>query len=135
MKTWKPAVAGILSILVGAFICQFQTGKAIHAHSLTWPVASGAAVTDAIGVLAILGGISALRRRVWGLALAGAICAVFPPHFYARLIWTPVLGVVAVVLVVLSKSEFSSSLSGTPKAMHPAADHLGGPGSASSHDQ
>jgi hypothetical protein len=134
MKTWKPTAAGVLSILVGAFICQFQTGKAVHAHSLTWPLAIAVAVTDAIGVLAILGGISALRRKVWGLALAGAICAVFPPHFYGRLIWTPVLGVVAVVLVVLSKSEFSSSLSGRPKAAHPQADDSG-PGSASSHVQ
>ena len=107
MKAWKPAVAGILSILVGAFICQFQTGKAVHAHSLTWPLAIGATVTDAIGVLAILGGISALRRRVWGLALAGAICAVFPPHFYGSLIWTPGLGLLAVALVVLSKKEFT----------------------------
>jgi uncharacterized membrane protein HdeD (DUF308 family) len=109
MRTWKPTAAGVLSIIAGAFICEFQTGKAIRANSLTWPFAIGVALTDALGVLAILGGISALRRKAWPLALAGAICAVFPPHFYGKLIWTPVLGILAIVLVVRSRSEFSSA--------------------------
>jgi hypothetical protein len=108
MRTWKPAAAGALSIIAGAFICEFQTGKAIRANSLTWPLAIGVALTEALGVVAILGGISALRRMAWPLALAGAICAAFPPHFYGKLIWTPVLGILAIVFVVRSRSEFSS---------------------------
>ena len=31
-----------------------------------------------LGIIAILGGIYALRRRIWGLALAGSICALSP---------------------------------------------------------
>ena len=27
MRTWKPAAAGVLSVVMGAFICEFQTGK------------------------------------------------------------------------------------------------------------
>src|SRR5258708_29992013 len=123
MRTWKPAAAGVLSIVVGAFICEFQTGKAIRAHSLTWPLAIGVALTEALGVVAILGGIGALRRRAWPLALAGAICAVFPPHFYGKLIWTPVLGILAIVFVVRSRSEFSSVIGNSSRRREPG----GGP--------
>jgi DDE superfamily endonuclease len=123
MRTWKPTAAGVLSIIAGAFICEFQTGKAIRAHSLTWPLAVGVALTDALGLVAILGGISALRRRAWPLALAGAICAVFPPHFYGRLIWTPVLGILAIVFVVRARSEFSSAAGKSSRRREPG----GGP--------
>src|SRR6516165_4911088 len=47
-----------------------------------------------------------------GLALAGAICAIVPPHPWGFLIWTPVLGILAVVFVVSSKSEFSRASRG-----------------------
>ena len=123
MRTWKPVAAGVLSIIVGAFICWFQTGKAIRAHSLTWPLVIGVALTDVLGVVAILGGISALRRKAWRLALAGAICAVFPPHFYGRLIWTPVLGILAIVFVVRSRSEFSGATGTSSRGREPG----GGP--------
>lgn len=123
MRTWKPTAAGVLSIMAGLFIFQFQTGKAIRAHSLTWPLVIGVALTDALGVVAILGGISTLRRKAWPLALAGAICAVFPPHFYGKLIWTPVLGALAIVLVVRSRSEFSSAAAESPGRRRPG----GGP--------
>lgn len=109
VKTWRPTVAGVLSIFTGAFICQFQLGKVIRTHSLTWSLAIGTAVTVALGLVAVLGGVSALRRKAWRLALAGAICALFPPHAYGRLIWTSVLGIVATLLVATSRDEFSSS--------------------------
>jgi len=67
-----------------------------------------------LGLIAIVGGIFALRRRVWGLALAGAICALFPFHPYGSLIWTPVIGILAILFVALSKNEFSSSTSKSP---------------------
>ena len=50
-----------------------------------------------IGILAIVGGIYALRRKIWGLALAGSIAAFFPS-------W--ILGLTAIVLTALSKNEF-----------------------------
>lgn len=67
-----------------------------------------------LGLIAIAGGIFAIRRKVWGLALAGAICAVVPPHPWGALTWTPVLGILAALLVVGSKNEFSSSASKSP---------------------
>jgi len=47
--------------------------------------------------LALVGGIFSLQRKRWGLTLAGAIVAILP---------FSLLGIVAVILVVLSKNEF-----------------------------
>jgi hypothetical protein len=51
-----------------------------------------------LGVLGIVGGIYSLKRRLWGLALAGAIAStvVFLPF-----------GVVAVVFTSLGRKDFS----------------------------
>ena len=54
----------------------------------------------ALGVVAILGGVSALRRRNFGLSLAGAICSLPSP--------TIPLGILAVVFVSVSKKEFEA---------------------------
>jgi NADH:ubiquinone oxidoreductase subunit 6 (subunit J) len=56
-----------------------------------------------VGVLGIVGGIFSLQRKRWGWALAGAIagCLSFLP-----------LGVGAVVLVAMGKSEFNQNASG-----------------------
>jgi len=49
-----------------------------------------------LGAIGIAGGISALRRKSFGLSLAGAIC-VLP---------TAILGILAVIFVALGKREF-----------------------------
>jgi hypothetical protein len=53
-----------------------------------------------VGIIAIVGGIYAIRRRKWGLALAGSILAVpgIPPA-----------GVFALVLIAMSKKEFNTA--------------------------
>jgi hypothetical protein len=51
-----------------------------------------------LGIIAIVGGISALRRKNFGLSLAGAICAL--P--------TKILGILAIIFVSLSKKEFEA---------------------------
>jgi hypothetical protein len=50
-----------------------------------------------LNILAIVGGIYAIRRKGWGLALAGGICSIFPSQ---------VLGVLAVVFIAISRKEF-----------------------------
>jgi len=49
-----------------------------------------------LGIVAIVGGISAIRRNVFGLSLAGAICAL--P--------SGILGILAVIFIALGKREF-----------------------------
>jgi hypothetical protein len=52
----------------------------------------------ALGIVAIVGGISAIRRGSFGLSLAGAICAL--PSV--------ILGILAVIFVSMSKGEFEA---------------------------
>jgi len=52
-----------------------------------------------LGTLAIVGGSCAVRHKTWPLALAGAICALFPPQLM-------ILGVLAIVFIILGKDEF-----------------------------
>ena len=51
-----------------------------------------------LGIVAIIGGVSALRRKSFGLSLAGAICALA----------SGLLGILAVIFVSLSKKEFEA---------------------------
>ena len=49
------------------------------------------------GIVAIAGGIAALNRRRWGMALAGSIAAVF--GFFP-------IGIAAVIFTILAEPEF-----------------------------
>ena len=55
-----------------------------------------AIIVMVLGAMAIVGGISALRKKRFGLSLAGAIC-ILP---------TVLLGILAVIFVSVSKKEF-----------------------------
>jgi hypothetical protein len=50
-----------------------------------------------LGIIAIVGGISAIRRKSFGLSLAGAICAFIPLNLF---------GLLAVIFVSLARREF-----------------------------
>jgi hypothetical protein len=105
MKTWKPTAAGILSIIPGVFMAWYHWGP--HTHAALTPVGIG------LGLIAIVGGIFAIRRKVWALALAGAICAIVPAHPWGYLTWTPILGALAVAFLVSSKNEFAAPVGGS----------------------
>ena len=119
-RTWKPTAAGILSIIAGiigpiigfivvfliwlgpAFL-EFFLKIASEPHQEI-PVSASfegevVIVMLIIGALAIVGGIFAIKRRIWGLALAGSICALFP---------LVIPGILAIIFVSQSKSEFGS---------------------------
>ena len=51
-----------------------------------------------LGIVAIIGGISAIKRKRFGLSLAGAVCAL--PSV--------ILGILAVIFVALGKREFGA---------------------------
>ena len=101
-RTWKPTTAGILSIIAGAIsviigIVVAAVGVIGWFFAMPWFSAIAAPII-VVGIIAIVGGIYALRREVWGLALVGSICALIGPLF--------VLGVLAIIFVSLGKSEF-----------------------------
>ena len=113
---WMPKVAGILDIVAGSlgiigslFMC---FGLAFLSY---FTIADGTEFNDfpmrlialfmipwaifiiAAGILAIVGGIYALRKKKWGLALAGSVGALFG---------SSPLGVAAIIFTALTKSEF-----------------------------
>jgi hypothetical protein len=103
-KTWKPTVAGILAIIAGALeliigvVFAIGVGFGAGIIGMGWLSAIFAPLI-VLGIVAILGGIYALLRKIWGLALAGSICALIGPWF--------ILGILAIIFVSLGKREFS----------------------------
>jgi len=105
-KTWKPPTAGILSIvagllgLIGGLVVGVIGGT--FAGLAEIPGIGGVLAAIAIpliiiGIVAIVGGIYAVKRRLWGLALAGTICSLICVWF---------LGIPAIIFVILGKNEF-----------------------------
>ncbi len=120
-RTWKPTAAGILSIIAGivgaitglaVVVIIFLAGTSLEfllkiasepnqeIPAVVWFEAGILIVILVIAVLAIVGGVYALRRRIWGLALAGSICALVP---------FVIPGILAIIFVSQSKSEFEST--------------------------
>ena len=92
-KTWMPTAAGILDIVAGALsllgltfalfgilVLGTMGGSDMPAEisAIIIPLVVMMAIFAIIAdILAIVGGTFALRRRKWGLALAGCIAAFF----------------------------------------------------------
>ncbi len=101
-ETWKPTAAGILCIIAGVIgviigIVIAVVGGIGWFFGMPWFSAIGAPII-VLGIIAIVGGSCALRRKIWGLALAGSICALLGP-------WA-ILGILAIIFVSLGKGEF-----------------------------
>ena len=100
-KTWKPTTAGILCIIAG--VIGVITGLVVATIGGMVGAIFGAAFglfgvpSIILGIIAIVGGSYALKRRVWGLALAGSICA---------LVGFGILGILAIIFVAMGKGEF-----------------------------
>ena len=122
-KTWKPTVAGILNIIAGVLSLLGAIGViigiiffvsvgtqpfltdmwgdlgdlGIGLNFLIILLVIGAIFSAILGILPLLGGIYALQRKKWGLALAGSIIAIIGS--------TP-LGIASTILVAIAKDEF-----------------------------
>ena len=99
-------VGGVLSIVAGVF--QISRGvlvavdllywsRTIRSWEMNWEMFIWGCV-GVLGIVAVVGGISAVRRKSFGLSLAGAICAL--PSF--------ILGIMAIIFVSVSKIEFEA---------------------------
>jgi hypothetical protein len=115
-NTWMPKVAGILDIVAGSFgilisiflplwfvgFYYFMPSDASELHEFPMQLMAvfmtfWAVFVLAAGIVAIVGGINALRKKSWRLVLAGSIAAFFG---------SSTLGVAAIIFTVLSKSQF-----------------------------
>ena len=109
-RTWKPTAAGILDIAAGALeligglflilFLIFGIGVFKWALDIPWiEHITGFAMGPLsliVGIISLVGGIYALKRKKWGWALAGSIVASF---LYG-------LGIPSVILIAKSKREF-----------------------------
>lgn len=57
-----------------------------------------------IGLVALIGGVFAIRRKKWGIAIVGGVFALFTigPYFLGS-----ILGLIGLILIAISKDEFS----------------------------
>ena len=113
-KTWMPTVGGTLNIISGV------ANILIGILYLTVIMVSGAVdqfypdseeetiliifvvffvILIATGIVAIIGGIKALNRNSWRLALAGAILS--------GILFTWFLGIPSIIFLSLSRKEFN----------------------------
>ena len=133
MENNRSQLAGILSIVSGAIgvlmgisfvLILLFMGNLINSIDGGEPVPEGffnimfamysiiGFVFVAIGALAIIGGIFSIRKKNWGLSLAGAIAASLSFYY---------CGIIAVIFVCLGKEEFDKPVMSVNKTQTPTA--------------
>ena len=121
----KPQIAGILLIAAGIValffwgllattieislemmdITQFQeTYPEITIEQVQQMFTMCATILCMLAIFPILGGIFALKRKLWGIAVVGSILGIFTLGF---LFVTPVMSIIALILLIMSRNEFS----------------------------
>ena len=131
---WMPFVGGVLSIVSGAidlvaslfitlrfFAINVSLYTLYNHYAINTPTTTliihGFFCTAmlVISIIPIVGGIFALRRKSWGWALAGAICATLSISIIGI-----ILGIIAIVFIAMSKKEFTGKTSATYCQNEPA---------------
>lgn len=105
-RTWLPTTAGLLMIVSGALnfllgVFSF-VGAGFVPLAFTMPALAGPIFAwglIALGVISVIGGIFALRRSSWPVALAGSIAALIPSTAFF-------FGMLSLIFVNLGKPEF-----------------------------
>lgn len=97
-KDMKIVVGGWLTIIAGVLVIRNGLGGFVALHdSLGWPAFLCTVPVTLMGVIAVVGGICALRNIHFSLALAGAFLAAFGDGFT-----TFAMGVVALLLFIMT---------------------------------
>jgi hypothetical protein len=123
--TWRPTTAGVLSIVGGSLNFLLGIGGIIGGNAISdlagafQDLLPGVAITGALsdatitagiilvilGLISIIGGIAAIARRLWGLALAGSIATMIP----TPAVLPVMLGFFSLLFVSLGKHEFNKN--------------------------
>lgn len=128
-RTWMPRAAGILCIIAGAIGMIPGIFLTLYVSLAPGGLSKAiGALLAVVGIMPIVGGIYALRRRRWGLALAGSIAALIAPVvplaiisviaswparspvIGAMLLFSPlgIPGILAIIFVIKGKGEFKA---------------------------
>ena len=115
-RHWKATAGGVMSIIAGTLhlVGWLAVGTILNrligsghlggfesfiSATTVWKLVLPLLI---LAVIAIIGGIFAVKKKSWKLALAGAICAICSPASW-------IIGVAATVLISISKYEFNRS--------------------------
>ena len=104
LRVWKSLTAGIMSIIagmigIGGGAIVSLMGDFVSESGGIFGFEPFGVPTIILGIVAVVGGIFALRRRIWWLAVSGAIFAI--PCM-------PVLGTLAIIFIALADHEFEA---------------------------
>lgn len=123
-STSKPLIAGILLIIAGSlgmltwisaltFDLSMLDPSIFQAQNITISPAQIQSMVQTcsiigiiLSVFPILGGILSVQKKLWGGALACSIISLFT---IGPLFLSSVLGIIALILIVLSKDEFQKN--------------------------
>lgn len=114
-RTAAPVAAGVLLIIAGAlgFVGLALSFILVGGFFSFLPFVGGilgtlflicGIVVSVFSAFALVGGVMAIRRRMWGLALTGSILGLFA---LGPLGISSILSLVALILVVVSHDEFT----------------------------
>jgi hypothetical protein len=113
-QTMMPMIGGILLIVAGLIGIGFWAYVAFLGAAIggMLPIGGGlfttiilvcGAIEIVFGILALLGGLMAIRRKMWALALVGSILGLFTFGFYGL---SSILSFVALIILAISRKEF-----------------------------
>jgi hypothetical protein len=100
-------VGGILSITAGAlsivwFVTMIDQGNILWQMGANWCLVLGII----LALFGVFGGLMALMKRFFPLAIIGAVCASLTIGWFGS---SFVLGIVAVILVAIGKDAFDAN--------------------------
>ncbi len=115
-RSWMPTTSGILSLICGAvnviggffllvggsmFSMFMPMMNSFNYGGYGWGIFAvfGGVVVIILGAVSIIGGIYSLRKRLWGMALAGAITSIFSPSW--------ILGIASTVIIAMARDQFN----------------------------
>ena len=112
-RTALPIIAGVINIIIGSINLLGVIGVGI-AIAIVWSTAPERTALTVLwivfaallvfGLPSLLGGIHAVQRKNWAIALIGSIASF--------LTWA-IIGLIPLILVILSRDEFRTGISET----------------------
>jgi hypothetical protein len=114
--TWKSTGGGMLTIIAGSWNLLIGIGAIAGSADPFGPIYRSIAVGGVLGVgigtflvilgiISIVGGYFAIRKKRWALALVGGICATLPVAVTADII-VFLMATVALVFITTGRTEF-----------------------------
>ena len=117
-RTALPTIAGVINIIIGSLnllgiigigiaigVISSAAGVDVIVLPILWSVIIALSI---LGLPSLIGGIYALQRKNWVIALIGSIASF--------LIWN-VIGLIPLILIIISRDEFGNSFSETVQKM------------------